>query len=72
MSANRDSHGTVQVFTIHNADCDVLALLESVRGVISDLGAVDVWDMTFSAHFDGPDYVAEMSVYFSYKKAQSP
>lgn len=56
--------GLARHFTIHDAECDVPRLLESVRAHIVELGSIDVMDMSFSAHFDGPDFVAEMTVYY--------
>jgi len=51
-------------FTVHDPDCDVPRLLDRVRAAIVGLGAVDVYDISFCAHHDGPEYVAEMTVYY--------
>jgi hypothetical protein len=58
------SEGLMRHFTMHDGNCDVPALLERVRAAIVERGAIDVFDITFKAHWDGPNYVAEMTVYF--------
>ena len=54
----------MHVFRIHDPSCDVPRLLDRVRTAIVELGDVHVYDITFTAHHDGPDYVAEMTVYY--------
>ena len=61
----------MQHFSIHDGDCDVPSLLDRVRSNIVELGDIDVFDITFCAHFDGPDYVAEMTVYYEVKLPKS-
>ena len=56
-------------FTIHNAECDVPELLGAIQAAVVDLGDAEVWDISFSAHHDGPDYVAEMTVYYTPRDA---
>ncbi len=51
-------------FTIHDPEADVVRLLTRVRDNIRDLGEVQVLDMNFKSHFDGDDYVAELTVYY--------
>jgi hypothetical protein len=58
------SDGLMRHFTVHSPECDVPRLLDAVRVSLVELGAVDVYDITFCAHFDGPEYVAEMTVYY--------
>jgi hypothetical protein len=51
-------------FTIHDPDCDVPRLLQKIRDEIVERGPIKVFDMAFKAHWDGLEYVAEMTVYY--------
>jgi hypothetical protein len=46
-------------------DADVPELLERVRASIIELGNVDVFDITFSRHFDGHQEAIRMTVYYN-------
>jgi hypothetical protein len=54
-------------FTLHQPDGQPVALLRRIADEIEKLVEIDVYDIVFKVHWDGDDYVAEASVYFSPK-----
>jgi hypothetical protein len=57
--------GSMNHLTIHHADGDAVALLRSIADAIETRAPVEVFDITFSFHWDVPDQVAEATVYYS-------
>ncbi len=59
--------GMMRHFTLHHSEADAGELLERAAAEIRSRGGIDVFDITYCAHFDGDAYVAEISVYYSAK-----
>jgi hypothetical protein len=56
---------TMNHFTISEFESDVPRLLHKAAAEIASLGDIEIFDITFCGHFDGPKYETKMTVYFS-------